>query len=439
MKKVLIIANLFHASPRIPGIAKYLSSLGWEPTILTVPISEDLRYRLEFPEGFLDKVRIIETPYRGDIFWLWRKIFKLLGFKINKSILNQLKKEGGIGSQKSFIDYIFKFYNTIFAYPDTEKNWKDPAIRVGSSLLEKEKFNAIISSSSPVTAHIVANELKDKYKIPWVADLRDLWTQNHNYPYFQLRKTIEEKLERKALLPADALITVSRPLAEDLKKIHNDKKIYTITNAFYPEELNYPPIPLTKKFTVTYAGTLYTGKQDPEEFFVSLKELISEKIINPKDVEVRFYCGEMPWIIKRIKEHKLDNLVKVHERTSRTEVFRRQNESQILLLIYWGDKREKGWQSLKIFGYLAARRPILVIGGCGKDVVEEMINRTKSGFYCKNNQEIKNFILKSYLEYKKNGEVSYQGNLDEINRYNYREKAKDFSEVLNKIIEKAEF
>lgn len=434
MKKVLIIANLFHASPRIPSIAKYLAEFGWESTILTVPIKEDSRNRLGFPSGFQEKVRTIEVPYQGDIFWFWRKIFKFFGFNPKKSILNQTKEKIGIASQKSFIDSIFNFYQTIFGYPDNEKKWKKPSIKVGSKLLENGKFDAMISSSSPVTAHIITNKLKNTYKIPWVVDLRDLWTQNHNYPYPWWRKIFEKRLELKTFKIADALVTVTPVWAERLGLFHKNEKVYSITNGFNPEEINIPPAPLTKKFTVIYSGTLYIGKQDPNDFFLALKELVSEGVIKREDIEISFYSGKQTWLEEEVRKYKLEKIVNIYEKIPKTEIVKKEKESQVLLLICWGDKKEKGWYPLKIFGYLATQRPILVIGGFGEDVIEKLISNTKSGVYCKNITEIKNFLKKAYLEYKNKGGVRYEGNLDEINHYSYREKAKEFADILNQII-----
>jgi len=434
MKKVLIISNLFHSSPRICAIAKYLFEFGWESTVLTIPINKDSFYCLWCPpSGFEKKVRIIETPYQGDIFWFCRKIFKKLGFNTNQSILNQSKEKIGINSKKSFIDYIFNFYQTIFGYPDDEKNWKKPAIKSGNKLLEKEKFDAIISSSSPVTSHIIASRLKKKFHISWIADFRDLWTQNHNYPYPWWRKIFEKKLELKTLQSADALITVSPLWAKKLNSLHCNKKTYTITNGFYPEEINYPLALLTKKFTIIYAGAIYVENQNPEDFFVSLKELISENMINPEEVEVRFYSGNLTWLKKEIEKYKLGNVVNIYEKVSRDEILKKQNESQILLLLCWADIKEKGWYPLKIFGYLASQRPILAIGGKGEDMIEKLIMETKSGIYCKNKNEIKDFLKKSYFEYKKDGKVSYYGDLNEINKYSYKEKAKEFANILDHI------
>jgi len=444
MKKVLIIANLFHSSPRIPGITKYLLEFGWESIILTVPIGKDFRNLLGFPAGFQEKVRIIEVPYHGDIFWFWRKIFKLFGFATNKSILNQAKERTRIASQKSFIDRIFNLYQTIFGYPDDERGWKKPAVRVGRKLLEKEKFDAIISSSSPVTAHIIANQLKSKYeqssfgqrkKIPWIADLRDLWTQNHNYQYSRVRKFFEQKLELKTFKDANALVTVSPIWADRLKKLHKRDSVYTITNGFDPEKVNTPPIKLTPKFTITYTGQIYPLKQDPSKLFIALRKLISDKVINPNDIEVRFYGPYQKWLEEEIKKYGLSNIVKQYGIVPREIALKKQWESQILLLLNWEDPKEKGCYTGKIFEYLTAQRPILATGGFCGDVVEALLNKTKAGVYCSKIEDIKKSLIDFYFEYKQKGKVSYSWRWDEIQKYSYKEMARKFAELLNQITE----
>ena len=81
-KKVLIITYYFPPRPgvaslRLKGLAKYLPEFGWEPVILTVPMDkEGSRNLLGFPSGFNEKVKIIETPYQGDIFWFWGRYLR---------------------------------------------------------------------------------------------------------------------------------------------------------------------------------------------------------------------------------------------------------------------------------------------------------------------------------------------------------------------------
>jgi len=87
MKKVLIIANLCHTSPRVRGLAKYLPEFGWEPIVVTPHCSQVAGSQL----------RIIETPYR-DALGPWKK---LLGIRPGENdIRKQVKARFGVNSKK---------------------------------------------------------------------------------------------------------------------------------------------------------------------------------------------------------------------------------------------------------------------------------------------------------------------------------------------------
>jgi len=431
MKKVLIIANLFHASPRIPTISKYLPEFRWEPIILTGPIDKD-SYResgfFGFSQDFTKSgVRIIEAPYL-DVLNYWKGVF---GFYSGESVKREMEKRTSTSFVKFSISPLLYFLREIIAYPDKEKNWKLPAIKAAEQFLQKEKIDAIISSSSPVTSHVIAKVLKSKYRIPWIADLRDLWTQNHNYQYGAIRKLFEKRLELKTLKVADALVTVSPVWAEDLKTLHKREVVYTITNGFDPDEVSKGRVDLTSKFTITYTGQIYTGKQDPSNFFSALKDLISNGMMNTKDVEIRFYGPENELLTREIKAYGLSAIVKQYGIIPREMSFEKQRESHVLLLLNWNDQRGRGWYPLKVFEYLAAQRPILAVGGLGNDVVKELFSKTNAGVYCSRMEEVKNSLSKLYLEYKQRGKVTYGGKWSEISKYNYKEKARKFTEVLN--------
>jgi len=429
MKKALIIANIFHASPRIPGLVSYFSDAGWQPTLITIPLKSGNQKKLLLPDEFRKKVRIIETEYYGDIFINLRAALKKIGFSSQKSILDQAKAKSGLKSKSFLIDFIFKAYTTFFAYPDEEKKWMKPAFKAARDLLNKEKFDIIISSSSPVSAHIVAKKLKEKYKLPWIADLRDLWTQNHSYPYFKARKIFEKNLELKTLNFADALITVSQPLAENLKRLHR-KPIFWITNGFEPNILNNGE-ELTKKFTITYTGQIYDGNQDPVKVIEALSELVSKGVINKDDLEVNFYGLEKNWFKDKVEYYGLTDCVNQNGFIPRQEIIHKQRQSQILLKLNWENPSHTGGYTGKIFEYLAARRPILATGGFEKDITKELLETTKAGIFCPEIKDIKKALNEFYLEYKNNGQVAYKGDWNEINKFNYKNLSKQFVEVLN--------
>ena len=430
MKKVLIITDLVHATPRIPRVAKYLPEFGWQPIILTTPsyIGHNLGINVE---KLVKQNRVIVVPYRNYLNHFLDITKKIFGFNSQKSNRRQADKQFGIGSPKtSMIRFLLRIVKEISYYPDQFRDWRKSAINVCNNLMLRENIDALISSSSPVTSHIIAKEFKQQHKIPWVADLRDLWSQNHNYPYSSLRNVIDRNLELRTLSQADTLVTVSEPWTKKLTLLHKDKKVYTITNGFYPEESVNSPPNLTSKFTITYTGQIYEERQDPSKLFAALRDLIKENLINPLEIDVRFYGNEVEWLTKETEKYGLTKIVKQYGSVSRKVAIERQRESQLLLLLNWEDTSEKGVCPLKVFEYLAAQRPIIATGGFGHDVIARLLDETNAGFYAQRDA-IKEILKEAYSEYKLKGEVGYRARTETINRYSYQEKAKMFAQILD--------
>ena len=425
MKKVLIISWKFPPDPnvgglRIQGLAKYFPEFGWEPIILTTTL----------PDNPNTRFRVIQTPYY-DVIASWKKRF---GVKPEEGV----KKQYGITThknKKSMIDFILIFLSEIIAYPDAQKGWYHYAVKAGSEILENENIDAIISSSSPVTCHRIANALKTKYKIPWVADLRDLWTQNHYYQYSPIRRFIERRLEIKTLSRADALVTVSKDLAETLGTLHKEKRIYTIRNGFDPQEMNISHVDSTNKFTITYTGGLYQGKRDPAKLFKAIRDLISEKKVDANEIEVRFYGLKEDWMGEEIESYGLQGTVNEYGAVSRNLALEKQRESQVLLLLLWNHPEEIGVYTAKIFEYLAAQRPVLAIGG-PEGVVKDLLADTSAGIYATSVDDVKKALEEYYNEYKLKDNVSYKGERAKIDKYSQREMARKFAEVLGTLTRK---
>ncbi|MFC2070998.1 glycosyltransferase [Chloroflexota bacterium] len=417
MKNVLIIVHLPRASPRVEGLVRYISEYGWQPIILTGTTSQ---YK-DLP------ARIIETPYRNALGFLGR------WFKIDpeKDPGEQIKSTLRAPSGKSPLDYLFTLGGTIVNYPCPNKNWKPFALKAAGELLEKENIDAIISSSAPVTSHLIASELKKRYEIPWIADFRDLWSQNHNYTYGPIRRLMDKRLEVITLANADALVTISEPWSEKLRQLHQGKRDYTITNGFDPGEVNDPPADLTTGFSITHTGSIYQGKQYPSKLFTVLRELISDGTMEPGDVKVRFYGLRLEWLDKEIEACGLSGIVKQYGIVPRQEAIARQRESQVLLVINWEAKEGLASHQAKLFEYLSAQRPVLSIMGLGNYLTESILNETGAGKHAPTLEDIKAGLKELYQEYKLKGRVDYKGDRKLIDKYSYREMTKKFSEILN--------
>ncbi len=431
---MLVIANLVHASPRIPGLVRYLPQSGWEVVIVTPQLQPDAAVALGFPEGFLQRVRIVEAPYKGDILWPIREMLSLLGLRREGSMTEQIKEKTGLKGKGSLINKLLILFHVIFAFPDAEKTWQKPALEAASKEIRLKGFDAILSSSPYPTSHLVAAELKRRFRIPWIADFRDLWSENHNYPYPAFRQAIDRSYETKAMRDADAFLTVDAFCAGKIRDLHgHDAEV--IPNGFDMGNV-LDGTELSSKFTITYTGTIYFGKQYPARLFEALEELISEGQLPAKDIEVRFFGSKFTEIQKEAQNRGLSEVIVQYGPVPRSEAFLRQRESQLLLLFNWEDEIETELCPLKFFEYMAAKRPVLATGGYDDTAVKRIMDETEVGAYSITKEEIKASILKYYGEYAKSGAVCYRGKFENVAKYSYQQSGKRFAEILDGLLQK---
>lgn len=426
MKKVLVVGffSPFRkgGSGRMLGIAKYLSSFDWKPYILTAPLETR-------PQEEKGRYEIIEVPYRGDVFWPLRKFFSLFGFRAEKNLTEQIKTSVGSSSKKTFIDWLVRAYQELFGYPDTERLWRGPAMREARALMEREHMDAVLSIW-PISTHFVAKKVKEEFSIPWVADFPDPWSENHDYAYGKIRKWFDRRIELDTVCASDALTAASPSYAKKQNILHK-RPVVSIPNGFDTELLAAKRPPLTRTFSITYAGTIYKASQDPTRILRALGNLVRKGIIMKSDAEIRFYGTSQAWIDEAIRENGLSEIAKQFGPLPKDEVFAKECESQLLLLLGWEKKGELGVYPMKLFEYLAAERPIMVTGGAVGEEIKTIVNDMGTGAAGIEVEEIENILAGWYREFKKNGSVGYHGKKERVNEFSYTTMAKRFAEVLD--------
>mgnify|MGYP000183125359 CR=1 FL=1 len=423
LKNVLIITYYFPpmasiGAVRPGGLAKYLPMYGWNPIFLT-PV---------LPKEPNPQFRIIQTP-ENDVLKIWKK---RLGLNPHKT----LNENFNVSRQKqrfSFLDKIVYLPSEIITYPDERKGWYISATEAGEKLLQSEQIDAILSSSTPNICHIIAKTLVEKYHTPWIADFRDLWTQDHYYNHCFVRRIIDRRLEVRTLDRASALVTVSKPLANDLSYLHPGIPAYSIPNGYDPIDAMFDPPRLTEKFTITYTGGLMNGKRDPVLLFEVLQNLISDGIIDPRLVEIRFFGPQDQWLIKEIRDANLGEVVKVLGPIPRDIALHRQRESHLLLLLLWNNPQERGVFTGKVFEYLASRRPIMALNGPSDSVVRNMLEETRTGHYITSFEDLETVLSRYYFDYLQSG-TTPSTDACAITQYSQIEMARKFADVLNKVI-----
>lgn len=264
-------------------------------------------------------------------------------------------------------------------FPDRTLPWVPPAMRAGSALLRQHTFDAVLSSHGPPSSHLIAAALSRRFRLPWVADFRDLWTQNHLIMRAGVWQRLETRIERAVLSRASSLMTVSEPLAQQLRGLH-DKPVEVIPNGFDEDDFRTVPPDAEgpEGLRIVYTGGIYPGKQDPSPIFAGLVHLRATRPTLAARVQIHFVGTNEPLLENLARRFGVQDQIIFHPPCSNAEALRWQATADVLLLLEWNDPSAKGVYTGKVFEYLGARRPILATGPAG-GVVDTLLRDTESG------------------------------------------------------------
>jgi glycosyltransferase involved in cell wall biosynthesis len=420
MARVLLVAYAYPplAAPgsiRPAGLAKYLPRFGWDVRVLTPKL----------PIGSRVNSHIIETEYKS-VVAQWKSTFGIDPQRSAHEALNlplpSKPNANGLHTK------LLQCTRGLLAFPDEQRGWIRFAVEAISKLSAKEKPDVIVSTSPPASAHLIAREARRFLKCAWVADLRDLWTESLWGP-LRLLQPLHRRLERRTLEMADAMVTVSVPWANSLRKKYRSAPIYTIPNGFDPDDFRSRAVALTEHFSLTYTGHLYEGRRDPTLLFEVLHDLLAEGLVSKDEIRVRFYGPPEPWLPGLIERYRLQEIVQLGGIVPREEALKRQSESQLLLLLGWSDPKETGQHTGKLFEYFGSERPILAVGGA-VGVLTDTLNETGTGVHISDRVLLRQYLLSAYAEFKRKGFVSCHADQAAVTRYTHMEMARKFSGVL---------
>jgi glycosyltransferase involved in cell wall biosynthesis len=239
--------------------------------------------------------------------------------------------------------------------------WNWQAKRACVRAIREHKPDAILTSMPPHSVHEIGLALKKRFGLPWIADFRDPWFVLSSTLTGGPRDQITARKERETIDAADCVVGISPLYTEGLKKAYSEHahKILTITNGYEPETFAETLVPPSReRLSILYTGELYFGR-DPRAFLDAMRELHG----SPDAPKVGFdFLGR--WTDKHdlptlVKERGLESIVNVGGLVPYRECLRTMMQADILLLIH-----TPGYTHglpAKIFEYLGARRPILVL------------------------------------------------------------------------------
>ncbi len=431
MRKVLIISYYWPPSggagvQRWLKFVKYMRDFGWEPIVYTPENPEypetDKSLFKDIPEG----MSLIKTP----IWEPYNAYKKLLGQKkeekINAAFLSEKKKN-------RTLENISVWIRGNFFIPDARKFWIKPSVAFLKNYLRNHPVDMVISTGPPHSMHLIAMPLAAHFRITWLADFRDPWTNIDFYKDLKLSGWADarhRRLEKEVLQRADAVTVISESMASDFYRIM-PRKYEVITNGFDPGDIDQNiPVIHDSKFSIAHIGTLVSTR-NPISLWQALKELLVEENGLANDLEIKL-VGKVDFqVTSSLEEYGLSQFVRRIDYMPHDEVVKCQRQSQVLLLIINNTPNARMILTGKFFEYLAAMRPILCLGPDDGDAAR-ILHDTNAGLLSGfgDTATMKRNILKFYENYKTGNLVSGSRGID---RYSRQELTRNLCSLLDNI------
>lgn len=377
--KILVIVYYWPPSggagvQRWVKLTKYLSDLGFEVYVVTV--DEKYASYLQLDETLLKevdpRVRILKTR-SFEAINLFARLFGKK--KVPTAGFYNLDK-------KSFVQNLGMLIRTNLFIPDPRRGWNRYAYRQAKELIRKEGIRTVITSTPPHSSQLIGLMLKRKLKIRWISDLRDPWTDIYYYKILKhsfISRRIDKHYECQVLKHADAIITVSKRLKNIfLSKSEGirPEKIHVVPNGYDPGDFNFIPEAKSSSgiFTVCYTGSM-SDQYEPQVFldaFRVLREshrgLVKLQLVGSISERLRLY----------IKDLGLENATEFIPTVPHHQAVRFMANADALLLVIPNVENSELILTGKLFEYLAAGRPIIMVGPANGDAAE-IIQDCKAG------------------------------------------------------------
>lgn len=399
-------------------MSKYFSENGIKLTIYTPE-------NPEFPA--YDESSIKEIASELDI--IKRPIIEPYGFykKFTGKKKDSKVYSGFINEEQSWKQKLSIWIRGNFFIPDARKYWIKPSIRFLTSYILENKFDAVISTGPPHSMHMIALGVKKKFPdVKWIADFRDPWTNIDFYDQLMLSKRSDKKhrrMEKSVLQDSDLVVTVGWTLAKELEEIGSLKEVKVITNGYdhtdFKEKINPQG-----NFTLMHLGSMNKDR-NPKALWNALSTLKNEGI-KPK-VEI---IGQVDVdVVNCISKYNLSDQVSTEDFIPHSQAVNKMMEAHALLLVINNTPNAAGILTGKLFEYLGAKRPIIVLGPSEGDVRKLLENYSHAFYVEYSDVQACKDAIKNFFAQKEEKTVN------DTSQYSRRQLAKKYSHLIKDLID----
>ncbi len=413
MKKVLILAYYFppmavSGSMRPTGFCSHLEEYGFDPYVISnaIPKSPSGPIPLDYsllkllpPDIKVDRV--------GHMDWMQvlldarttaRQLLPDYGANTDaKTAVTDRAEEAVLKRSGMLRRASNRLQDRFLLFPDKQKGWINSVYRHTKGFPSDKRPDVVFATGNPWSALLAGVRVANLFDVPLVSDFRDPWTQNPSPPSPE-SATSAEKCERLILERSSRVITNTDALKVSFSTLYpkSADKLVTITNGYHESLIDnsvrdFEGIRASSKVELNYFGSVYELRR-PTTLLKVLADLTETEGVTSNDIVVRFTGN---WGVKDTECNFLANRLEeigvvIRGRALTHGVYLEQlRRSQHLLVLQQGFPLQIPG---KIYEYIAARRPLIVIGGDG--ATADLVREQRLGLVCANEYElIKDTIL----------------------------------------------
>ena len=367
-RRVLVVAYYFppmglSGVQRIAKLVKYLPQSGWEPTVLSVKPRGYFAYDESLAREMQDAgIRVIRT----------RSVDPTRLFGRSQTVA--LPEEGRRKRLAHLSQWVF--------VPDNKVGWIPFAWKAGQALLRAERFDAILSTAPPYTAHLIGALLARAFDLPLLLDYRDDWVGNprHTYPT-RFHRFLNRFLEGWAMRSAAGAMTINEPIRQSISRRSPRTPVYIVPQGYDPSDFNLPDhgSELSTQATCSerpvmrwvYSGVFYDA-QTPDYFLRALAVFLYKHPLARREVQARF-VGLVPQTSQALaKQLGLEDVVHYTGYLSHNEAVGEVKAADVLWMTIGRRPGAEGISTSKLFEYFGARKPILALvpEGAARDALQ---------------------------------------------------------------------
>lgn len=429
MKRLLVVTYYFPPSggagvQRVLKWVKYLRDFDVEPVVLTVNAGA-------YPE--VDETLGRDVPAGVEV----HRTRSLDPFGVYARLTGRSRRgavadaTGRISSGGSWAERVARWARANVFLPDARIGWVPFAVREALRLTQASRFDAVLTSGPPHSAHLVGRVLHRRTGLPWIADFRDPWTDihyNEALPRTPAARTLDEAMECSVLRHATVVTTVSPSLQRLLaaKVDRSPADIRIIYNGYDAEDFEAePPEPDSLCFTLSYLGTLYG---QPGALWQSLARLRERGEVDR--LRVRLVGRMPPDTVHTLKAHGLSEEVEVVPYVSHDEAVQEMRRATALLLTIEAWPHSEIIMPGKMYEYLAAGRPIVGLGPTDGDAARLVRDLGAGQFFESTDVDgIGAYLLTLYAGWKEGKEASVTDSAS-VERFSRRTQAGELARLV---------